>query len=331
MGKHRSTGLAVALAAAAATLAGIATLAPGTAAAQAWPSKPVRIVVPASAGGATDVVARILSPRLGDILGQQFIVENKAGAGGVIGAQQVAQAAPDGNTLLMSFDTFTINGFLFKAVPDPLRDFAPVMQVCRFPQVLLAHPSLGVKSVKEFVALAKARGAQLNFGSAGPASSSRLAYELFKDTAGIETVPVHYKGGGPAIQDLIAGQVQVMLVQGSGTIQQSVKAGKLVALAVSTAQPSPLQPGLPTIAETYPGFESQSWVGLVATGGTPRPVVDRLNATIAKIVAEPGMKDKFEQQGAEIVAGSPEALTTLMRAEQLKWGRIIREKKISVD
>jgi tripartite-type tricarboxylate transporter receptor subunit TctC len=296
-----------------------------------WPARPVRVIVPSSPGGASDTVARLLSVRLTEVLGQPFVVDNRPGAGGIIGAQQVAQSAPDGYTLLVSFDTFTINGFLFKNVPDPLRDFAPVMQVCRLPQVLLVHPSLKVKTVREFVALAKAQGAQLNFGSAGPGSSSRLAFELFEDAAGFDMVPVHYKGGGPAIQALLTGQVQAMLVQASGTIQQNVDAGKLVALAVSSPAPSPLHPGLPALAQTYPGLQSQSWVGLVAPAKIRRALVDRLNASIAKILAGPDMREKFEQQGAEIVGGSPEALARLMRDEQLKWERLILARKISVD
>ncbi|HEY4370856.1 MAG TPA: tripartite tricarboxylate transporter substrate binding protein [Burkholderiales bacterium] len=317
----------------AAALFGVAALASASlsCAQDKWPSRPVRIIVPASAGGASDVVARMLSTRLAEVLGQPFVVDNHAGAGGVIGAQLVAQAAPDGYTMLMSFDSFTINSFLFKNVPDPLRDFAPVTQVCLLPQVFLVHPGLKVKTLKDFVLLAKAKRTQLNYGSAGPASSSRLAFELFEDVAGIDVVAVHYKGGGPAIQALLSGQVQAMLVQGGGTIQQNVKAGKLVALAVSTAAPSPLHPGLPTIAASYPGFETQSWVGLVAPAKTPRPLIDRLNATIAKIVAEPAMKEQFTQQGAEIVAGSPEAMTKLMRDEQGKWSRLIQKRKISVD
>src|SRR5205085_12503493 len=173
-----------------------------------------------------------------------FIVENRVTSGGIIATQQVADSPPDGETLLVTFDTFATNPFLYKNLKwDPLRDFAPIMQVCRFPQVLVVHPSLGVKTLGEFVALAKQKGASLNYGSAGPASSSRLAYELFKEIAGIETVPVHYRGGGPAMQDLIAGQVQVMLIQGGGTIQQHVRSGKLIALAVSSAAPSKFYPG----------------------------------------------------------------------------------------
>src|SRR4029077_16921371 len=203
------------------------------AAAQAYPSKPVRIVVPSSPGGASDLVTRVVSTALGERLGQPFIVENRVTSGGIVGTQQVAESAADGYTLLVTFDTFAVNPFLFKGLKwDPVRDFAPLMQLCRYPQVLLAHPSLGARSVPEFVALARQRGAQLNYGTAGPASSSRLAYELFKEAAGIETVAIHYKGGGPAIQDLISGQVQVMLIQGGGSIPQYVKAGKLLALGV---------------------------------------------------------------------------------------------------
>ncbi len=313
------------------TLAAI-LMGPGYAAAQGYPSKTVRVIVPSSPGGASDLVARVLAAPLAEMLGEPFIVENRVTSGGIIGTQQVAQSAPDGHTLLVTFDTFAINPFLFRNLQwDPVRDFAPVMQVCRYPQVLLVHPSLGVNTVKEFVALAKRKGADLNFGSAGPASSSRLAYELFKDVAGIETVPIHYKGGGPAIQDLISGQVQVMLIQGSGTIQQNVKSGKLVALAVSSLAPSTLHPGLPTIAETYPGFETQSWVAMFAPAGTPQPIIERLHGALARILADPGMKERFEGQGAEIVAGTPEALARLLRGEQAKWSRIIREKKIAID
>src|SRR5580765_5974788 len=204
------------------------------------------------------------------------------------------------------------------------------MQVCRYPQVLLVHPSLGVKTVAEFVALAKAKGASLNYGSAGPASSSRLAYELFKDTAGIETVPVHYKGGGPAIQDLMGGQVQVMLIQGGGSIPQHVKAGKLVALAVSSLERSKFYPELPTIAETYPGFESESWVGFFAPAATPHAVLERLEGELARVVADAGMREKLEAQGCDVVGGPPDTLTSRVRRDQEKWGRIIREKNITV-
>jgi tripartite-type tricarboxylate transporter receptor subunit TctC len=299
--------------------------------AQAYPEKPVHVVVPASPGGASDLVARLVAAPLAERLGQPFIVENRVTSGGIVGTQQVAESAADGHTLLVTFDTFAINPFLFKGLKwDPVRDFAPLMQLCRYPQVLLAHPSLGVRSVAEFVALARQRGAQLNYGTAGPASSSRLAYELFKDAAGIETVAIHYKGGGPAIQDLLSGQVQVMLIQGGGSIPQYVKAGKLLALGVSSAGRSRFFPGVPAIAETYPGFESESWVGLFAPAATPRPVVEQLHSSLAAILADSSMRSRLESQGCDVVGGPPEALAARVRNDQAKWSRIIRDKNITV-
>ena len=299
--------------------------------AQTYPSKPVRVVVPSSPGGASDLVTRIVATALGERLGQSFVVENRVTSGGIIGTQQVAESAPDGYTLLGTFDTFAINPYLFKGLKwDPVRDFAPLMQICRYPQVLLVHPSLGVKTLKEFVALAKDKGAQLNYGSAGPASSSRLAYELFKDTAGIETVGIHYKGGGPAIQDLLSGQVQVMLIQGGGSIPQYVKTGKLVALAVSSLERSKFYPELPTIADTYPGFESESWVGMFAPAATPRAVLDRLHAELAKTVSEPALRERLEAQGCDVIGGPPETLAARVRNDQAKWSRIIRDRNITV-
>jgi tripartite-type tricarboxylate transporter receptor subunit TctC len=301
-------------------------------AAQPYPSKPVRVVVPASPGGASDLVARLVATQLSETLGQPFIVENRVTSGGIVGTQQVAESPPDGHTLLVTFDTFASNALLFKNLKwDPIRDFAPVMQLCRYPQVLLVHPSLGVHNVKDFVALAKQRGAQLNYASAGPASSSRLAYELFKDVAGIDTVPVHYKGGGPALQDLLSGQVQVMLIQGGGAIPQYVKSGKLVALGVSSLSRSKFYPGLPTIAETYPGFETESWVAMLAPAATPKPVIERLHGALAKMFAEAAMRERFEAQGCDIAAGTPEDLGRVLREDQAKWARIVRAKNITVE
>src|SRR6266849_9774583 len=205
------------------------------------------------------------------------------------------------------------------------------MQLSRYPQVLVVHPSLNVRTVPEFVAYAKANGAKMNFGSAGPASSSRLAFELFKDTAGIQIDPIHYKGGGPAINDLVAGTVHVMLIQAGGAIHQNIRAGKLVGLATSSRQRTPQYPDLPTIADFYPGFETTSWVGLIAPAGTPRPVIGRLNGTLARILAARDMKERFDVQSAEIVASTPEQFGELIKSETVKWGKIIREKNIRVD
>jgi tripartite-type tricarboxylate transporter receptor subunit TctC len=304
----------------------------GEAQAQGYPARPVRIVVPSSPGGGADIAARIVAAPLSELLGQPFVVENRVTSGGIVGMQQVAEAAPDGHLLLVTFDTFAVNPFVFKNLKwDPVRDFAPVMQLCRYPQVLVVHPSLGVKSVQEFVALARQKGAQLNYGSAGPASSSRLAYELFKEAAGIETMPIHYRGGGPAMQDLISGQVQVMLIQGGGAIQQHVKAGKLIALAVSSAERSKFYPELPTIAETYPGFESESWVAMFAPAATPKAVLERLHSTLTKLLSEPHVRERLEAQSCDLVAGTREALAQRVQADQAKWGRIIRDRNITVE
>jgi tripartite-type tricarboxylate transporter receptor subunit TctC len=298
---------------------------------QSYPDKPVRIVVPSSPGGASDLVARLVATPLGERLGQPFVVENRVTSGGIIGTQQVAESPADGHTLLVTFDTFATNPFLYQNLKwDPVRDFAPIMQLCRYPQVLLAHPGLGVRTVKEFVALAKQKGAQLNYGSAGPASSSRLAYELFKQTAAIDSVPVHYKGGGPAIRDLLAGNVQVMLIQGGGSIPQYVKEGRLVALGVSSLERSRFYPEVPTIAETYPGFESESWVAMFAPAATPVAVLAKLHDTLAGILANSEVRARFESQGCEVVGGSREALAEMVRKDQAKWSRLIREKHITL-
>jgi len=314
------------------SLLGVVLVAMGDARGQNYPTRPVRVVVPASPGGGSDLTARIIAPALAAELGQPFVVENRVTSGGIVGTQQVADAPPDGHTLLVTFDTFATNPFLYRGLKwDPLRDFAAVMQVCRYPQVLVVQPSLGVKTVKDFVMLAKEQGASLNYGSAGPASSSRLAYELFKQTAGIETVPIHYRGGGPAMQDLVSGQVQVMLIQGGGAIAQHVKAGKLVALAVSTARRSAFWPGLPTIAETYPGFESTSWTAVFLPAETPKPIIDRLHGALAKLLADAAVRERLESQSCEIVGGTPGELTELVKAEQAKWGPLIQKMHITVD
>jgi len=299
---------------------------------QDYPVKPVHVFVPASPGGASDVAARLVAPKLAEVLGQPFLVENRVASGGIVGTAQLAKSPTDGYTIMMTFDTFASNPHMYKNLPyDVVKDFAPIMLLTRYPQILVVHPSLGVKTVPEFVAYAKANGAKMNYGSAGPASSSRLAFELLKDTAGIEMQAVHYKGGGPAINDLLAGTVQVMLIQAGGAIGQSVRSGRLVGLATSGRQRSPHFPDLPTIAEFYPGFETTSWVGLIAPAGTPRPVVDKLNGTLAKILASAEMKEKFDAQAAEIVASTPEQFGELIRSESAKWGKIIREKNIRVD
>lgn len=300
--------------------------------AQEYPSKPVHVYVPSSAGGASDIAARLVSPKLAEALGQPFVVENRVASGGIVGTAQLAKAPADGYAIMMTFDTFASNPHLYKELPyDVVKDFAPIMLVVRYPQILVVHPSLGVKTVPEFVAYAKKNPGKLNYGSAGPASSSRLAFELFKDAAGIQVDAVHYKGGGPAINDLVAGTVQVMLIQAGGAIGQNVKSGKLVGLATSGRERSPHFPDLPTIADFYPGFETTSWVGAIAPAGTPHSVVDRLNAALVKILASSDIKERFDVQSAEIVASTPGQFGEFIKSETAKWGNVIREKNIRID
>jgi len=297
-----------------------------------YPSKPVHIFVPSSPGGASDVAARLLGARLAERLGQPFLVENRVTSGGIVATEQVARAAPDGYTLMMTFDTFATNPYLYPEIRyDIIRDFMPVMLVARYPQVLVVHPSLNVHTLAEFVAYARQHGATLNYGSAGPASSSRLAFELFKHEAGIEGTPVHYKGGGPAINDLLAGVVQVMLVQAGGSVQQSVRAGRLVALATSGAERSSLFPGVPAIAETYPGFETLSWVGLLAPAATPAPIIAKLHDAAAAALAGKEMQQKFASQGGEVVASSTQAFAAFIRSESSKWAEVIHRLHITVN
>jgi tripartite-type tricarboxylate transporter receptor subunit TctC len=300
--------------------------------AQDYPSKPVHVFVPASPGGASDIAARLLSPKLSEALGQPFVVENRVTSGGIVGTAQLAKAPADGYAIMVTFDTFASNPHLYKELPyDVVKDFAPIMLVVRYPQILVVHPSLGVKTVPEFVAYARKNPGKLNYGSAGPASSSRLAFELFKDAAGIQAAAVNYKGGGPAINDLLAGTVQVMLIQAGGAIGQNVRSGKLVGLATSGRERSPHFPDLPTIADFYPGFETTSWVGAIAPAGTPLAVVEKLNATLVKILSEPDVKAKFDAQSAEIVASTPEQFGEFIKSESAKWGKVIRDKNIRAE
>jgi tripartite-type tricarboxylate transporter receptor subunit TctC len=300
--------------------------------AQDYPSKPVHVYVPSSAGGASDIAARLLSPKLAEALGQPFVVENRVTSGGIVGTAQLAKAPADGYAIMVTFDTFASNPHLYKELPyDVVKDFAPIMLVVRYPQILVVHPSLGVKTVPELVAYARKNPGKLNYGSAGPASSSRLAFELFRDAAGIQATAVNYKGGGPAINDLVAGIVQVMLIQAGGAIGQNVKSGKLVGLATSGRARSPHFPDLPAIADFYPGFETTSWVGAIAPAGTPRTVIERLNAALVKILAEPDIKTRFDTQSAEIVASTPEQFGEFIRSESEKWGKVIREKGIKAE
>jgi tripartite-type tricarboxylate transporter receptor subunit TctC len=298
---------------------------------QTYPSKTVHVVVPTSPGGATDVVARIAAAKLGAAFGQSFVVENRIGAFGTLGAESVAKSAPDGYTLLVAFDNFTSNPYLFKsAVAHPIKDFAPIALLVRSPQVLVVRPGFGATHYEDFARIAKTMGTRLNYGTAGPGTSSRLTVELLKVVAGIDPTAVHYKGGNPAMAALLGGQVDMMIVV-MGTAMENLRAGKLVPLAVTSATRSAIFPDVPTLAEFYPGFEAQAWVGLLAPAGTSRDIVTRLSGGTRKALSTPDSLEKLRALGYELVGSSPEDFGELLRSESAKWERIIRERGITLD
>ncbi|MFI5444465.1 Bug family tripartite tricarboxylate transporter substrate binding protein [Polaromonas sp. UC242_47] len=322
----RSLSAAVAL--------GTGLLASMPAAAQAvYPSKIITMVVPFSAGGTTDILARIVSQALTAELGQSVIVDNRAGAGGNIGGQAVARAPADGYTLFMgTVGTHAINAALYKKMPfDPIKDFAPLTRVANVPNLLVANPKQPFKNVKELIAYAKANPGQLNFGSSGSGSSIHLSGELFKSMAKVDMQHVPYKGSAPAVTDLLGNQIAIMFDNMPSAIQH-VRSGKLVPLAVTTAKRSPELPDVPTIAEAgVPGYEATSWFGLFAPAGTPPAVVAKLNTAIVKVLAKADVKKKINEQGAEVYSETPEQFSAFIQKEAVKWGKVVRESGASVD
>jgi tripartite-type tricarboxylate transporter receptor subunit TctC len=300
-------------------------------AAQNYPSRPIRMMVPAAAAGVTDIAARVITPRLSDALGQSVVVDNRSGAGGIIGTDIVAKAAPDGHTLMTAFDSFTSNPFVFKKVPyNTLQDFAPISLLIRGPQLFVATPRLGAKSFSEFMALAKAKPGSIRYATAGPATSSRLSVELFKTVSGLDGATIFFKGGGPALNDLLGGHVDVMIAS-AGLVLNHARAGRLHALAVSSKNRTSLAPDVPSISEFYPQFEAQSWVGMLAPAATPRVIVQRLNAEVNKVLAEPDVKARFNTLGYEIAGGTPEQFGEWLRSESAKWGKVIRDNHITAE
>jgi tripartite-type tricarboxylate transporter receptor subunit TctC len=301
--------------------------------AQPYPSKPIHFIVPYPAGGPLDTVARLLGQKVSESVHQPVVVENKPGAGGNIGADYVAKAAPDGYTILMgAVATHAINPTLYRNIPyDPVKDFAPVTEVAWTPNVLVVNPSLPVSNVKEFIAYAKAHPGELNFGSGSTGSAGHLAGELFKTMAGVQMVHVPYKGAGPAMQDLIGGQIQLMFDNLASSLGQ-VRAGKVRALAVTTAKRSTLAPELPTIAESgLPGFDISTWFGIFAPGGTPQPVVQRLHDAFVAALHAPDVQATMKKMGAEPVGNTPEEFAAYIRAEARKYAKVIEASGAKVD
>ncbi len=303
------------------------------ASAQAWPSKPLRFVVPFPPGGATDIITRVIGQKLSEQIGQPVVIENRPGAGGTIGSDLVAKAAPDGYTILMGTNsTHSIGPVLNPKIPYVVeRDFAAVCEVAIAPDVLVASPTLGVNNVREFIALAKARPGQLNFASSGNGTIVHLSGELFKSMAGIDLVHVPYKGTALSIPDLINGRVAI-LFENVIAANADVKGGKVKALAVSGPARSALFPELPTISESgLPGFETFTYFGVFAPAGTPREIVARLNAELVRLIKTPEMRDALARQGAEPVGSTPEQLAAVVRSESEKWGRVIKAVGVKIE
>jgi tripartite-type tricarboxylate transporter receptor subunit TctC len=318
-------------------LAGLALAAslaaPLGAMAQGYPSKPITVIVPFAAGGTTDILARVIGQALNKELGQSVIVDNRAGAGGNIGAQLAAKAPADGYTLFMgTVGTHAINQSLYKKLGfDPVKDFAPLTRVAMVPNLLVAHPGKPYKTVKELIAYARANPGKVNFGSSGSGSSIHLSGELFNALAKVDMVHVPYKGSAPAVSDLIGGQIDIMFDNMPSAIQH-VRAGKLRPLAVTTAKRSPELPDVPTIAEAgVPGYEATSWFGLFAPAGTPAPVVAKLNGALVKVLADPEVKKKLAEQGAEPYSEKPEQFAEFIRKESAKWSKVVKDSGASAD
>ena len=298
-----------------------------------YPSKPIRLVVPFPAGGTTDILARAVAQKLSEAWGQQVIVDNRPGAGGNIGSDIVAKAAPDGYTLVMgTVGTHAINPSLYRKMPyDHVKDFAPVILVAGVPNVLVVNPSLPVHTVRELIDYAKANPGKLNFASSGNGTSIHLSGELFKTMAGVQMTHVPYKGSAPALTDLMGGQVQLMFDNLPSSLQL-IQAGKLRAIAVTSTARAAALPDVPTIAESgLPGFEASSWFGVLAPAGTPREIVTKLNATIAAWLATPDAKDKLLSQGAIAAGGTPEAFARHIDAETAKWAKVVKMSGAHID
>lgn len=298
------------------------------AAADAWPSKTIKIIIPFAAGGVTDVVIRTISPKLSEALGQPVVIENKGGAGGTLGTAMGAASAPDGYTFIAPAASHTTTPSLYsKLAFDPVKDFAAVTQIVTVPYLLVVPASSPMNTLADFIAAAKAKPGTLTFGSAGNGSSNHLAGELLAGSIGAPLVHVPYKGSGPALADVLGGQLSFMF----DTINTStghVKAGKLRVLGVGTTKRSKIMPDVAPIADTIPGFEAVTWIGLLAPAGTPKEIVTRMHREIEKIVQLPEVQERLSASGAEPVASTPEQFGAYLSAEVAKWGRVVKQAKI---
>ncbi len=297
--------------------------------AEDYPARPLRLVVPYAAGGSTDVLARMIGQKLTAVLGQSVVIDNRTGAGTIIATEIVARAAPDGYTLLMATPPLAIAPALFVKLPfDVQRDFAPVTNIAATSNVLVVHPAVPARNVRELIALAKAHPDTYTFGSSGVGGASHLAVELFRSMAGIALVHVPYKGGSLAVTDLLGGRLTLMFANLT-TVQGHIKTGRVRALAIGTAQRSLVVPDLPTVAAAgVPGYEANNWNGIVAPAGIPRAVIERLEREIRTIVAAPDMHEKLLQNAFEPIADTPVEFGRYLAAERLKWGKVVRDAHV---
>lgn len=303
----------------------------GGVAAQNYPAKPVRIIVPNAPSGLADISARIVAAKLSETLGQQFVVDNRVGAGSTIGTAVVAKAAPDGYTLLVVFDSHASNPLLFKNLDyNTLSDFAPVVQIARGTMVLVVNPSVPAKSARDLVQLAKSRPGAVNFASVGPGSPARLLMEWLKLETGINVTNVPYKGAGTAIVDLISGQVDAMFLTPS-SVTGHIKSGRLRAIAVTSEKGAAMFPGVAVMSDTVPNFRAETWSGMLAPAKVSADIIARLNSECVKLLAQPDVKSRFSDLGLETAPGTPAQFGQWIRAESERWGRVIRVQRITLE
>jgi hypothetical protein len=291
--------------------------------AQAWPAKPVRMIVPLAPGGSTDVVARLFAAKLGEVWGQSVVVENRPGGSTMIGSEAVARSAPDGYTTLMATSAFPVNFGLYQKVPYKLGDFAPISNIAESPNVLALHPSVPAKNVKELIALLRSRPGQINYGSGGVGGSTHLAAELFKLLAKVDVVHVPYKGGGPAVTDLIGGQIS-MIFGNLPAVLPFAKSGKLNVIAIASSKRSPTLPDLPTMSEAgVPGFEASTWAGLMVPAATPPAITGKFHGDVLKAFALPETRERMAANGFDPIGNSPKEFAAYLDAEIARWSKVI--------
>ncbi|MFW8566190.1 Bug family tripartite tricarboxylate transporter substrate binding protein [Orrella sp. 11846] len=314
-----------------ALLVGTAMMTSSAMAADNFPSRPVTMVLPFAAGGATDTLARMLSERLTDKMGQPFIVENKPGAGTMLASDYVARAKPDGYTMLMAASSLSIAPSIYSKVNyDAIKDFAPITQVASVIHILEVNPELPVNNVQELIDYLKANPGKINYGSVGVGTSTHLEGEMFKSMTGVDMIDVPYKGSAPALTDLVAGRTQVMFDAWTSS-KPFVESGKLRVLAVTTEKPSPSVPNVPSISDTVPGFAAMPWLGLVAPAGTPAPIVNKIYDNVVEVLQEPAIQQKMQDLGLDIIGNTPEDFATFIAEDLQTWAKVVKDANIKLN